>query len=111
MDIKIIGTNQMTKLNLIDPATKISWIRGLMGNHGALPQYDEDNDYYLMSQADYDWWYDLVTRYQAADDRYHDLRRSLCGLQYDKLVSAADDIDVDLEDYPSALNQVCDRFE
>lgn len=114
MEIRIAETNEIKDLDIIDPKSGVNWIADLMGNHGALPTSEVDDDGYdtgnkIMSQEDYEWWSDLVDRYQAADDRYHALRKSLD--DDEALVFDAQNINVDLEDYPGALNDVCDQHD
>jgi len=62
-----------------------------------------------MSQAPFDWWHDLVERYQAADDRLHAMLSGKNGNAYDTLLTDYQAINVDLEDYPGAINAVCDE--
>ena len=110
MDIKIIETGETEELTLVDPKSGVNWINDLMGNHGVLPSCN-DEGVYLMSQDDYDWWADLTTQYQNADNRYHDLLTGLNGDTYDALLDDAQNINVDLEHFPYALNNVCDEYE
>ena len=48
MEIKIIETNEIKELNIYDPKTNICWINDLMGNHEGLPEYETDEDGYLV---------------------------------------------------------------
>lgn len=107
MEIIITETGEKEELTLIDPKSGVNWINDLMGNHDALPDRN-DEGYHLMDQENYDWWADLVTRYQAADNKYHDLLNSLTGDDYDALLDAGQNINVDLENHPEALNAICD---
>ena len=112
MEIKIIETGKMVNLNIIDPRSGCNWINDLMGNHGELPPYDEDNNYYIMSQDDYNWWHDLTTAYQKADYRYDSLTDVLMGDEYLNLVNDYQNLSYnDLEDYPSVLNELCEKYE
>ena len=109
MEIKIAETGKIETLELIDPNTKTNWIEDLMGNHNSLPAHN--GDYYVMAQADFDWWADLVERYQAADDRYNDLVGTLADDDKKALIEEAHNINCDLENFPEALEAVCDRFD
>ena len=115
MEIKIIETNEIKNLDIIDPKTGINWISDLMGNHDALPEREEidemETGYYLMSDEDHDWWARLVERYQAADDRYNELLDLLDDDEREELERDAQGINVDLEDHPRALSQVCDKYD
>jgi hypothetical protein len=113
MKVRIIETGKDEELSIIDPKTGMDWINDLMGNHDALPEYDEEADRHLMNQEDLDWWADLVERYQTADDRLYEI---IMGIEdeWRILQSFMDDvhsINCDLENYPERLNQVCDEFE
>ncbi len=110
MEIKIIETGEIEELVLIDRESGVNWVRDLMGNHNALPDRSDDGDY-LMGVEDYEWWQDLTRDYQAADDRYHDLLKTLNDDDYDRLLDDAQNISVDLEDFPGTLNRVCDDYE
>lgn len=107
MKIRIIETNKTEELTIIDPQSGVNWISDLMGNHGALPEYDEDNDMFVMSQEDYDWWHDLTTELEKAEYRCHELREELVGQAREDFEEDIRNIATDLEDLPKALNAVC----
>jgi hypothetical protein len=111
MKVTIIETNESKTLNITDPKSGMDWTNDLLGNHGALPEYSDDTDSYRMSRDDYEWWSDLIDRYQAADDRYYELRQSLPGDEAEALQNAAQGINCDLEYYPAALQELCDESE
>jgi hypothetical protein len=111
MDVTIIETGAQEELSIIDPKTGIAWTKDLLGNYDALPDFDEETGTYKMSQEDFNWWSDLIDRYQAADDRFHELLKHIDNDRYDELLEAAQGIDVDLENYPEALQAVCDDFD
>ena len=110
MDIKIIETGAIEELSIIDPKSGVDWINDLMGNHDCLPEIDDDG-YGLMSQAEYDWWRNLTTEYQAADYRYHDLLSNLDEDASARLFEDANHINTDLEGYPCALQMICDDYD
>jgi len=111
MKIRILETGEIEELSLIDPKSGVDWIRDLMGNHDAVPLIDEKTDEYCMDQENFDWWDNLITSYQVADNRYHGLKQSLDGEAYNRLVEEYETIDVDLEDFPTVLDEVCDQFD
>lgn len=116
MDIKIIETGETEELNIIDPKSGANWINDLMGNHDALPELEEDEDgyetgYHLMTQEDFDWWKNLTEEYQKADNRFNELLKTVSNDKYEELQSDAHNINVDLEDFPAALNNVCDYYD
>lgn len=110
MEIRIIETGEKAELSIIDSKSGVNWINDLMGNHNDLPEYDDDVDRYVMDQESYDWWKDLTTRYQAADDRYHELLGTIENDEYESLLDAAQNINCDLEDLPSLLEGLCDEY-
>lgn len=113
MDITIIETGEQKTLSIIDPKSGCDWTQDLMGNHGALPEYDDDTDSYQMSIDDFEWWDDLIERYQAADDRYHAIASDLDWeerAEFEEMVSSHTG-GVDLETHPDALQQACDEWE
>lgn len=113
MKVQISETGKIEYLNITDPKSGCDWTQDLLGNHGALPEYDDDTDTYLMSQDDFDWWSDLVDRYQEADDRYYEICRELDEnerSEFEDIVSSHCG-GVDLETHPDALQQACDEWE
>lgn len=110
MKIRIIETGKTEELSIIDPKSGTNWINDLMGNHGALPEYDDEDDCYLMQQESFEWWDKLVDDYQAADNRRHNLLQRLDEEKRDKFVAEITDTDVDLEDLPTIINNICDEY-
>ena len=113
MNITIIETGKQEFLSIIDPKSGCDWTQDLTGNHGALPEYDDDTDSYQMSTDDFEWWSDLIERYQEADDRYYDIARSLDWYEreeFEEMVSSHVG-GVDLETHPDALQQACDEWD
>lgn len=109
MKITIIETSEKEELKIIDPESGVNWANDLLGNHGALPDYDDDT--YHMSQADYDWWDDLITDYQAADDILSDIMSELNEDDQDLANKEIYEIDCDLADYHGMVNQFCDQYD
>lgn len=110
MEITIIETGEKKELVIIDPKTRIQWTNDLLGNHAALPDYNDDGTYHI-PQDDYDWWYDLINNYQAADNRRHEI---ICGLDEDASGAMSDElqnINCDLEDLPYCIGQICDKYD
>ena len=112
MEIKIKETGAEVELSIIDPKSGVDWISDLLGDHNVSPDADQGiGDLLEMSQEDYDWWFDLTTRYQRADFRYCELCKTLPDDDSDFLVEAVENCSSDLEDYPELLQQICDDFE
>lgn len=111
MNITIIETGENATLSITDPKSGCDWTNDLLGNHDALPDYDDDTDSHHMTQDDYNWWSDLIERYQAADDRYHELLHDLNNEDYEIMQETAQNISADLENYPESLQAVCDEYD
>ena len=110
MEITIIETGEREKLSIIDRKSGCDWTNDLLGNHNALPDYNDDDGTYHMSQDSYDWWDDLIDKYQLADDRYNAILQNLESADHDNLISACQDINCDLEDLPGYINAICDEY-
>lgn len=111
MKIKIIETNEIKTINLIDPKTNVNWANDLLGNHDALNVFDEDG-MAMMIQEDFEWWVDLVDRYQAAENRSYEIWANLNGpdqLAFEDRINHITGID--LENYPEAVEGFCDEWE
>lgn len=111
MEITIKETGETEELELIDPKTGCSWIMDLLGNHNADMDHDEDNDIYTMDQKEFDWWDSLIDRYQAADDKSHEMLSELTGEAWESLTEAIQNVDgSDLEDYPERLTETLEEW-
>lgn len=111
MQVKIIETGEKEELIIIDPENGVDWINDMMGNHGCLPEHDDEADCYIMKKEDFEWWKDLTSEFQKADDRYYELLNSLNGENYNSLFESVQNINVDLEDFPRAVQEICDQYE
>ena len=111
MDITIIETNEKTELSIIDRKSGVNWVNDLLGNHDALPDYNDDDGTYHMPQEDFDWWDNLIKEYQASDDRYYKILDQLKDPDYENMIAEFQNINCDLEDLPGYTNQICDEYE
>ena len=112
MEIKIEETGVEVELSIIDPRSGVDWISDLLGDHNVVMKEGGGiGDLLEMSQDDYEWWSDLTERYQIADFRYYDLRKTLPDDDSGYLVEAVENLSCDLEDYPELLQQICDDFD
>lgn len=110
MDIKIIETGEIMELTIIDPKSGCDWTSDLTGNDEDI-KFDEDGNR-ICDQKTFDWWEDLISRYQAADDRYYELITSLDDDAKEALEMAVNVVaGCDLENYPEFLSSVLDEFE
>ena len=111
MKIQIIETGEERHLDIIDPATGVNWIGDLMGNYDAAPEYDEGLDVHLMPLAEYEWWHDLTTNLEAAQDRYHELKGMHPWPNTVEAVATESIDNSDLEYYPRLLESFCGMLE
>jgi len=104
-------TRELEELSIIDPRTGINWVSDLMGNHGVFLDLPEEEGVYIIPEEDFDWWRNLLAKYEEADNRYYDLYTSLPEDEAASLQDAVTNISGDLEDYPGHMNECCDEFE
>lgn len=109
MQVKIKETGNVEELEIIDPKTGLDWAADMTGNDENF-EYDEDEGVRVCDQETFDWWHDLIQRYQKADNRLHEIRESQDDDQ--ALYNHIDTFTgVDLENYPEALHQALDAWE
>jgi hypothetical protein len=111
MKIKIIESQEVLELSIIDPRTGINWINDFCNSpEEFIPAdiYSETGEDYECTRDAFDWWLDVAKRYEKADFR-------LCDLQAeygrDALAEFIEDACCcDLEDMSNYLNQAMDDF-
>lgn len=108
--MKIIVNGSVENIDIIDPRTGISWIADFLGNYGADMTTDDDGRAY-MDREEFDWWSTVAEQYQAADNRFYELMQAADEDGRDALRAEQGAISCDLEDFPAALQRVCDEFE
>lgn len=112
MNVTIIETNESETLSIIDPQSGCDWTNDLLGNHGDLPDYNEETDNYHMTKESFDWWNDLISRLEVADDRCAEIKKCLDYEQSEEFAEGlADACNCDLENQPEVMQQFCDEWE
>lgn len=109
MNIIIKETGKQEVLELIDRKSGVNSVIDLIGNHGALDQfdYDSDNNVYVCDQITFDWWAKVVADQQALEDRIAELKDEYgSGAVYEAIGNAGD---CDLEDQAAAINAALDE--
>ena len=108
MDIRIKETGERKTLSIVDASNGMDWTADLIGNYGGLDDgqfvCDDYNGYYECDQDTYDWWHDLMTRYEATDNALYNYRQSLDDdgeSVLDKNINL--ECGVDLENMPEAF--------
>lgn len=100
--VKIIETGEIKELAITDPKSNLDWSRDLLGNYDAYNGYDEEAEIDLMTEETFDWWADLMPRYEAADFAVEEYRKSLDD-DSDFLEHLNHATGCDLEDMPAAM--------
>ena len=109
MEIRIKETGEIEELTIIDPANGLCWAIDLTGDDDNITF---DGDYHTCDQETFDWWVDLIERYQAADNRLHEIRTYLSNDDRERLYEFLEQIvRCDLENYPESLEDILDRWE
>ena len=111
MEITIFETGEKQELSIIDSKSGVDWINDLMGNHNELPNYNDDDDIYQMTQESYNWWATLTKDLQAAEDRCDDVLNNLIGDKYDNMINDLHYINCDLEDAPNYMQSICNEYD
>jgi len=122
MTIKINETNVIVELDLTDPRSGQNWILDFIGNTGAFNDgqftYDDENDIYVCSQETFDWWKNIVIKYEVADELTYDFEQELKNredLGNDYYEEFRNDLGnaccCDLEDMPSIMMDVVNEWE
>ena len=113
MKIKIKEDGRIEELSIIDPKSNVDWVKDFMGNHDALPEYNEDEDVYEMQNDDYKWWSDVTTSYETADIRYREMLSEINDQnERDKFAQAVmDACACDLESQPAAMQKAMDEWQ
>ena len=71
MNIKIIETQEITKLSITDQASGCDWTKDFVGNSGALNdgqfELSSDGETYRATQDTFDWWQEACERNETID--------------------------------------------
>ena len=107
MEIRIIETKQIEELTITDPKTGCCWIGDFIGNDESL--LCNKNGVYYMTEESFNWWEDHATKYEKADERKHQMIQELDDSE--ELETYLENIDVEFNDYPAALESAMDEWE
>lgn len=80
MQIKIKETNEIAVITLIDPNSGFSWENDFIFNSISRDDYlksDTDDADIIMTQENYDWWYNHCQQYEIADNMLHEKRKNI----------------------------------
>lgn len=110
MKVIIKETGKEEELSLIDPKDGIDYAADFIDIHqNGEFVYDDEQDAYLTSQDDYEWWAKVIADNQALENRVYAL-----GLEYGYAVDYAladAQLGVDLDNHAAAYNQFLDELE
>ena len=105
MEVKITETGKLKTLEIIDPKTGLDWAADMTGDDD---NFGFDGDNRTCDQETFDWWLDVMDRYQQADNRLHDLTQEFSDLEewlFDNIEAG------DIENYPETLQDALDEWE
>ena len=115
MEIRIRETGQTKDISIVDPRNGVNWIGDLIGNFGGWDYigWNDNLDCYETDKETFDWWADLVERYEAADNAVYDFAGDLdCddAEEFRREVSMACG-DTDLEYMPETMLEVIEDWK
>lgn len=71
MNVKIRETGKLETLSTIDRKSGVNWTGDLVGNSGAFAdgqfEWSDEDDAYLVSQDDYDWWVKYISDLETTE--------------------------------------------
>ncbi|MBT8339497.1 MAG: hypothetical protein HKP58_08780 [Desulfatitalea sp.] len=118
MDIIIKETGEVEELRIIDRKNGVNWAGDLVGNHTIDADCEEDEDgIMIMDLRTHQWWDNLTTTLQAAEDRFWEMIKDIPGSEcepgtpYHELMEQFNERDGDLEDQPSLIHAICDGYQ
>jgi len=100
MQVRIKESGTLASFAVTAPESGIDWTNDFVGNHNAFNDgqftRNEETDELECDQDTFDWWFDLCERYQAANDRAHELGKKHGREEVSKVLQdiSADDLDV-----------------
>ena len=66
-------TKEIESITIIDAKSGFDWSADFM--EASNFEYDNDNDYYLISKEDFDWWKAYAAEWEEADEMVYELLR------------------------------------
>lgn len=111
MKVVIKETGEKDTFQLIDPKTGTNWAQDLIGNAGALDDgqfvYDDEQNAYLVSNSDYDWWSETIRLHQTLEARIAELNDEYGKEAVDDVLRGIDTLD--LQDDAKAMLAVLEE--
>lgn len=68
MKLKIKETGEVVELNLYDRKFDEEWFWDFVNGYSHDITYDDDAEAYIIDQAGYDWWANVLPRWQEFED-------------------------------------------
>lgn len=111
MKVLIVETGMIERLSIIDPNTKVDWVKDFIGNYGAFSDgqftYNDETGLYHCDQDTYVWWAKVLSDQEALYNRIAVLKDEHGAELIDEIVNRA--ADCDLEDQAAAINKELDE--
>ena len=76
-EIKIKETGQIEEITVIDAKTGLDWSGDLIGNADPEIEGYDDEDIMIMTQDNFDWWFNYCNEYEKADNAVHEFFQDL----------------------------------
>lgn len=116
MTVRIIETNEIKELGIIDPVSCMDYVTDFIGNTGAMNDgqftWYEDDDLYEVSREDLEWWENVIEAYQKSDFAQYNFKQNL---DSEDRYSFENDIlnacSCDLEDMAECMNNVVEEWK
>ena len=99
--MEILVNGEVKELSIIDAKSGMDWTSDMLGNHDACG-YDDEQEMHTMDVDDFEWWAELLPKYEQADQAVEEYRHTLDddGEFLERLNHATG---CDLEDMPAAM--------
>ncbi len=111
MNIIIKETGEAKEIKMID-VNGVDGVCDFIGNNSFDALEYNDDDEVVMTSENYDWWFDLCTKYQGAENELNELKRNLdCVKQNDMREWLQDRMNCDLEDQPVVMLSTIEEFK
>jgi hypothetical protein len=77
MQIFNTDTQAIETISITNPDSGVEFTRDLIGNAGGFDNFgwDDDREMHACDQSTFDWWADVVGKYQVLEDLEHSLKQ------------------------------------
>lgn len=114
---RIKETGKIETLEMIDPKSGCCWLGDAVSDDNTIKPFGCDDDYdgdeadFDCNQESFDWWAEYAPKYQAADERWYELKKTATGDTVDYMENDLLYLGAEFNEYAYALDALCDRWE